>query len=254
MFASAESSALWFNIWTIVGLLGAVLVVVGGLGGWRASIAKEYFSDIAAKNASDALDHYKLETQGKVADAARAASDAAKKAYAAGTTAGEAAAGLANANVEIEKQKANTAQANERAASLEQANLKMQAQIAPRRLHNATVPANLMAAAAGRTIRVESYGGDAESAILGKQFIELVKQLGATPQDNTLNNTPMGGLALAVHVFGANAPLKNALVTFINSQGIAVTTSPVPPAIMQLIGSAPQSDPDVTIFVGAKPL
>jgi hypothetical protein len=46
MFSSPESAENWFNIFTAIGIIGAILVVIGGLGAWRADSAKEHYSDL----------------------------------------------------------------------------------------------------------------------------------------------------------------------------------------------------------------
>jgi hypothetical protein len=62
MFASAESASFWFNIWTGLGVLGAILVGVGAIGTWRAGVAKEGFASDRAKAAELAIEKQRTQT------------------------------------------------------------------------------------------------------------------------------------------------------------------------------------------------
>jgi hypothetical protein len=130
MFASAEAAALWFNIWTGIGLLGALLVVLGGIGAWRADNAKEAFSGDRERKSEERISENEAE-------------------------AAKANEGLANAHVEIERQKALNAQAMADAANAnaraEEAKLALEQFRAPRRISSAKIE--------GLSTKLSKYSG-----------------------------------------------------------------------------------------------
>jgi len=100
MFSSAASAAFWFDASQVALLIGAGFILVGTWGAFKAGAAKERFSDARAS-----------EMEVVVAKANE---------------------GLAQAHVEIEKQRALTAKATEAAEREKLERLKLEAQLAPR--------------------------------------------------------------------------------------------------------------------------
>jgi hypothetical protein len=106
----------------------------------------------------------------------------------------EAEKQIAEAKMRGDEARAEAARASERAAVIEAENMRLEAEVAPRRLtpEQQVALSTPLAHLGGRTVRFESYGLDAEAAILGKQ-IEYAFSIAKINVDEALMTRASGG-------------------------------------------------------------
>jgi hypothetical protein len=184
-------------------------------------------------DAKNELDEYKLTVEAKVADAK-------KEGIEAGKTAGNALV---------------------RAEELKAANLALEARIAPRRLELSQQQkiADALVKFSGRHVAVASYAQDAESAILGQQFIEILAAAHLPFSDETSTISSIGRFALGIHVRGPDEELAGAIRKAIgNFSGLLVATKeqtadPISQGGSMLVNpDAPEAL--ASIVIGIKPI
>jgi hypothetical protein len=109
---------------------------------------------------------------------------------------------------------------------------------------------------AGKTVWVESYGLDAESAALGGQLINALSLAGLNPQDRRMSIGALGSIAFGVLVSGPDTKLVQALLLNLTLTGDVLTNPGSPPASAGFnIGVPPGTPPaDAVVFIGVKPL
>ncbi len=236
-------SANLVYLWAL-GIAAASAIVIAVLSwkiiGWQREIAAE-------KDA--AFDGYKLEVEGKVADAR-------KEGIEAGKAAGDAAVVAGNANL-------RAGQAEERAENVEAENLKLRAQIAPRRIQpdESKRLAESWAQFAGATVKIDSYALDAEGAALALQIMDTLSAAGIRAVDSRFSVVPMGDVGFGVFVVGHSAlaeALHGGLASVAEPLGLQAVGSRVPTGGAMMRSVAIPSEPlpaiDAIITVGIKPL
>jgi hypothetical protein len=205
----------------------------------------------------------------KQAESLKAEAEKSKEGIAiAQTEAAKAQQKAAEANIIAEGFKLDIAQANERAAEANRIaekeridRLRLEAQIAPRRLSVSQQRAITSACSrfAVRSIRVESYSLDSESAILAKQIVNSLRSAEINVTDDTASVMSMGGFMLGVHVNGNSHDIVFEISSILTSIGNLIVAAPNSvqnpgPAII----SAPNPNAvlpfEATIFVGIKPI
>lgn len=177
---------------------------------------------------------------------------------------------IAEAGERASKADEMAGKANERSATLEKRNLelqtnlererterlKLEAQIAPRRLSRdmqVTIAASLTPFAE-RSVMVKSYASDVESAVLGKQIINLLKMAHINVVENLLSQSSLGSIGFSVRVTGNDKDLTALLLKSLSSIGnLAVSPEAIPPGVMS-IGRVDESKMDAIVFIGAKPI
>jgi hypothetical protein len=165
---------------------------------------------------------------------------------------------IAEAKARGDEARAVAAQATERTAVIEAENVRLAAQIAPRRLTTEQQIAlgRLLVMLAGRTVRFESYGLDAESAILGKQ-VENAFSLAEAKVDEALMTRASGGQILfGIHVTSGDKPTIGLIVGALQSVGLAATdgTNSQQGVSVRFNVTMPTVRPDAIVFVGVKPI
>jgi len=165
-----------------------------------------------------------------------------------------AQAEAADANRAAEVARKDAANATERTAELASANLKLEAEIAPRRITAYQLtPASPLAPVMGRTVRVQSYSLDVESAMLAKQIVSMLSTFRFQVQDGSMSVGSFGSLAIGIHVSGKDPQLAAALVATFKELNLMVTSGALPPAA-GISSEVPGGEPDALVFVGVKPL
>ena len=158
----------------------------------------------------------------------------------------------------IETAKADAAEATRSAEGEKLARLKLEEKLAPRRLkeRQQQIIGRVLVAFAGKTVRLESYGLDAESAIVGLQIKSALALANINVDDSGLMTRQSGGsIALAVHVTGRDNSLVGALIAAISGEGIQCTPEEAfPTGGVSFGGRPPSTPPDATVFVGIKPI
>jgi hypothetical protein len=111
--------------------------------------------------------------------------------------------------------------------------------------------AKQLAAFSGKTVLVTSYLLDLEAAWLGQKIIQALRLAGIRPISALACEAAVGGLTVAIHVTGSDAPLVNALLASLPKFGLESVGDPNP--VMWL--HCPNEDVpgiDATIFVAIK--
>ena len=134
-------------------------------------------------------------------------------------------------------------------------NLKLQEKVAIRWIEKDTVPEQVLAdinQLRGRPVRVASYSGDVEGALLASQILQdLAPEFKV--EDHRLTNFAVRTVVFGVLVSGSDNALIDALMKFFDAAKIDAERALPPPTDFGLrYGS--EAQPDVTIFVGAKPI
>lgn len=146
-------------------------------------------------------------------------------------------------------------EATERTEELRAKNLALEAQIQPRRLtdQQANQMLPLIAPFAGTTVKVVSASQDVEAAVLGAQIIQVLQAAKLNVQDARMTQQSFGAIILGIWIYGTN-PLATELVKAFRPH-LSVNLGPPASggaAVVTQQGNPQQ--PDVTIFVGTKPL
>jgi hypothetical protein len=145
------------------------------------------------------------------------------------------------------------------------ARLKLEAQISPRWITDENVDKIVVALKpfSGKTVRLESYILDVESALLGRRIEPVFRVAGLKVDPALMTREGAGGIALGVHVTGMNADLVNAIVASLNAAGIlASPQEPFPHGgvirsfggIINSFGPIEIAPSDAIVFVGVKPI
>jgi hypothetical protein len=151
-------------------------------------------------------------------------------------------------------------QGEERIEALRQDNLKLEAQIAPRRLsdEDAKKITEQLRQFSGRTVRVVSYTGDAESAILAFQIAHCVSLASLKLDDELLSVQPFRNLAMGIFIDGTNRALRAAIFRALQAAGMhPIMGDPkmgVDSFAMTSAGVDLAKPEDVDVFVGVKPI
>lgn len=206
--STAISSLVWGRTgewWDYVLVISVSLAAVAALAVGAATAGSVLAHKREAKNAEIALERYKADAGGKIADASKAASDAAVVAYSAGKQAGDAQGAAAKAQADTAKANArvkeaqaqsdiakrDAAKANERAAALEaeasqanlaleglrRDNLKIQDRIKPRTFSlNArnSIVDFIKKILPTKKIVITSFGGDIESEQFARNIGDIL--------------------------------------------------------------------------------
>jgi hypothetical protein len=104
----------------------------------------------------------------------------------------------------------------------------------------------------GKTVLVESYALDAESAVLGKQLESaLLPELQV--EDGLMQDSITGTITFGVHVTGPDKKLVALLLSAFNDAGFPATGEP-PATTGSGFHVVPNGHIDATVFVGVKPI
>jgi hypothetical protein len=139
-------------------------------------------------------------------------------------------------------------------------NLELEAQIAPRRL--ADTQQEEIAASLRRfenkVVSLESYGLDAEGAVLGLQVQEALQKGGIRVTSSLMTRQSAGSIALGVQVGGKDEALIESLLAAFTRANIESSRETVPTGGVNFeirAGALRSGVPaDATVFVGVKPI
>jgi len=220
--ATPDSANFWFDLSNVVLLLGAVAVAAGTYGVIKMGSAKERFSD-------ERISSNELETKRAIAE-----SDVAKAA---------------------------AAEANEKAESEKLERTKLEAKVAPRRLSpdQKVELAKAWAPLSGKSVLLESYSLDVDSALLGQQLIEVLAAAKAAPISNLASSMPMGGFLIGIHITGRDKKAAIELAVSLHNIGdldvIVDDGARGPPGGMMMgMSSGAEGTAEFRILIGPKPL
>jgi hypothetical protein len=219
--------------WNNVMLFCLAFVAIAAI---SVGVAQYAIIQLAKQEAADSkaeFEKYKLTVEGKVSDAKREGIEAGKMA--------------GNALV--------------RAEELRTENLALEAKIAPRRLEKAQQQkiADALVKFAGRRVAVISYTQDADSEILGQQIIEVLQAARLPPINNLASASPVGDIALGIHVSGFDDELVSAIRTALSNLGGLTVASKeetqlaAPKAGMSL-GDPHAPNAPASVLIGIKPI
>lgn len=165
---------------------------------------------------------------------------------------------IADANAAGDAARAEAAKANKSAEDEKFARVKLEAKLAPRRLDTPQWQAIRAAliSFAGKTVRIESYGLDAEAAILGFQLRDAFKSANLNVDETGLMTRASGGsIALGVHVTGSDKALVQAILSALETAHLKSSPDePFPGGGISFGMMIPATPPNAVVFVGIKPL
>lgn len=166
---------------------------------------------------------------------------------------------IAQANTAGDVAKAEAAKANATAESERLARTKLEAKLAPRRLAEVQQQeiATSLIQYAGKTVRLESYGLDAESAVLAFQIRGALQAARINVDGSGLMTRASGGsIALGVHVTGRDTNLVHAILAALSAEHVAVSPDEPFPQGGISFGTVVinPTQPDAIVFVGIKPI
>lgn len=156
----------------------------------------------------------------------------------------------------ITEANARAAEATRTAENERLERIKLEAKVAPRRLDQEAIVgiAADLAKFSGRKVKVSSFTGDVEAAILGGQIIDALRHAAIVPFDRRMTNSSFGTVAFGILVSGTNASLVAGIVAALIKHLDAAAGLP-PQGYPTIL--APGEDAvttEATIFVGVKPL
>jgi hypothetical protein len=168
---------------------------------------------------------------------------------------------LSQASTTAETAKENVAEANQKTAELkvevaqlEKENLNLQKIVQPRNLGPLNIiTGSILNKFSGKVIRVSSYSGDLESAVLATQIITRLSGLGFQVQDNRMQHSAIGSIVFGIMINGSNQQLVQTLIDTFKSEGLTNVVQASPPDSPIKMGPS-FSMSDAAIFVGVKPL
>jgi hypothetical protein len=109
----------------------------------------------------------------------------------------------------------------------------------------------------GKNIRLESYGLDAEAAILGRQIRDAVQKANIGYTDALMTRAGSGSISLGVHVTGKDDALVRGLVAALSGAGLLTIEGDdssrsgfITLGTVQPLGPPP----DAEVFIGVKPI
>jgi hypothetical protein len=135
--------------------------------------------------------------------------------------------------------------------------LALERQIAPRRLTaDQSELIRLAAVSSVDLIGVSSYALDPESAVLCEQIFQSLAIRWPKPIDGCMSRVAFNRIDLGIQITGSDSGLRDAFAKTIRSFGLAVATEVPPESGASISGGSGQTaaKPDVSIFVGVKPL
>jgi hypothetical protein len=166
-----------------------------------------------------------------------------------------------DADKRIADAKRDAGSAIERAARLEKeaeqlrnANLALEKEIAPRRLRSdqlAKIISILLSHA--KPVMLLSYALDVESATLGEQLANTLRDGKLPFIDGLMSIAALGGIQTGINISGSDGELVDELVRAVESFGLAVWRQEPPPTVGITLGNLNQPAP-AKIFIGVKPL
>lgn len=172
----------------------------------------------------------------------------------------ETATRIAEANAAGETAKEEAAKANKSAEGERLARVKLEQNLAPRRL----VPGQQLAITVllsqspsirGKTVRLESYGLDAEAAVLAFQIKDGLRGFVNVDDSGLMTRASGGSIALGVHVTGRDSELVKTLLNVLGAANLMVSPDePFPQGSISFGTAIPAAPPDATVFVGVKPI
>lgn len=186
----------------------------------------------ANERTQEEFDRYRLETEGKIADAKRDL-------------------GLSQERI---------AELDRSTEELRAANLALEAQIAPRRLDADQMNAIALALKpfAGKRVRLESYVLDVESAVLGKLIQTCLAGAGLIIDvSGMMSVMAYGRASLGLHISGEGQLVTALASAFSDKGGLIVKPNSKPSHGMASIVAHPTEKvppSDATIFIGTKPV
>jgi len=137
------------------------------------------------------------------------------------------------------------------------ARVQLEERLAPRRLspdQQATVTVALKPFA-GKTVRFDSYGLDAEAAVLGPQLQKALAEANINIDSGLMTRASGGSIALGVYVIGKDQDLVRALIIAFLAAKIATSPDdPSPGGFVSFGNSMAATTPDAMVFVGVKPI
>jgi hypothetical protein len=148
------------------------------------------------------------------------------------------------------------ATANEKAENEHLARVELEAQITPRHF-NPNQFLSLVGALkpfSGKTVLIESYALDTDSAVFGSELIEACKRAHVSVIDARMTVTSFGSISFGVHLSGKDEALASALGLEMYHLGISTMLDNKPVSVSLRMGaSADPSKIDEAIFIGPKP-
>jgi hypothetical protein len=155
-----------------------------------------------------------------------------------------------DANSAIER----AARLEKEAEQLRNANLALEKEIAPRRLqsdHLAKIISILRKHA--KPVMLLSYALDVESATLGEQLANKLRDNNLPFIDRLMSIAALGGIQTGINISGTDRELVDELVSAVKSFGLAVWPQELPPTSGITLENLNQPAP-AKIFIGVKPL